>query len=318
MSAVTGRLLRAEEVDDDLAQAWDALPAGRGTQADFQALPHLVRRVAGLGCPLPPRPGSRSPWSAMSTSRWRCAAPRDEGRPVRGGRRTAPAADPARRGTPTPTRRCWRCSPARSGCRGPAARAAPDAEPRSRHPRPADGLRSAGYHVVTTQLSSDRLAPAPDGWEAYRTQLTGFDRYARRFANRLRSQWDVELELYGTPDGRPVAEGFRIFEEVQQRSWKQGFAPDVRTQWSGLFEGADRRGLGPGLRAPRGGRRGSRPRLVPGRGGRDLVRPVTSRWPAEPRDRRAVVVAGTALRRAGPAPAGRPDAGTTRRSTGRR
>ena len=36
MSAVTGRLLRAEEVDDDLAQAWDALPAGRGTQADFQ------------------------------------------------------------------------------------------------------------------------------------------------------------------------------------------------------------------------------------------------------------------------------------------
>ena len=105
-----------------------------------------------------------------------------------------------------------------------------------------DGLRSAGYHVVTTELSSDRLAPAPDGWEAYRTQLAGFDRYARRFANRLRSQWDVELELYGTPDGRPVAEGFRIFEEVQQRSWKQGFAPDVRTQWSGLFEGADRRG----------------------------------------------------------------------------
>ena len=242
MSAVTGRLLRAEEVDDDLAQAWDALPAGRGTQADFQ---DSHTWYAAWLASVPP----------ATAARVRVAVVGDVDQPLavlpfvtRGSRfevvgaRRRPRTRPAV-ATPDPDPEVLAVlarTLAGAGARQLGLHRMPSHDPATR--ALLDGLRSAGYHVVTTELSSDRLAPAPDGWEAYRTQLAGFDRYARRFANRLRSQWDVELELYGTPDGRPVAEGFRIFEEVQQRSWKQGFAPDVRTQWSGLFEGADRRG----------------------------------------------------------------------------
>jgi Acetyltransferase (GNAT) domain len=234
MSHDTG-ILRSRDITPSLAAAWDSLPPMRGAQADFydsHAWLATWCRVAGAGkeaalripavldderpvalLPLLARSGRR--WEAVGTSA--VDTDRARYRPVLG----AEQPDGEVLGLLVE-------QVAGAGVRELALNRLPSRDPATG--AFLDALRQAGFAVQSRQRSSDCLAVVEDGWAGHRRRFGSYDRSVRTKANRLKSLWALDLEAYGPGTGRPVAEGFELYERLQRRSWKGPMSEQVRRE----------------------------------------------------------------------------------------
>ncbi|MGC0417673.1 GNAT family N-acetyltransferase [Embleya sp. AB8] len=106
------------------------------------------------------------------------------------------------------------------------------------------GLRACGYTVVAREKACDMLAGVEGGWAGHKARFRSFDRYAQRFAGRVRAHWDLTIDQIGGagpdtasgPGPRAAPEldfeaGFAIYTDLFARSWKgplQSAAADAR------------------------------------------------------------------------------------------
>ena len=227
--------LRSGDVTLELARAWDALPPRRGVQADFydsHAYLASWSRVkgpkAGASLRIPSvldgdRPVALLPCEARSRWRWESAASRavdtDRARyrPVLG----AEQPDPDVLGLLVD-------QVARSGVRELALNRLPARDPATG--ALLDALSACGFEVHRRERSADCLALAGDGWDGHRRRFASYDRSVRTKSNRLRSLWELEVEEFGPRTGVSVLEGFKLYEEIQRRSWKGAMPEPVRRQ----------------------------------------------------------------------------------------
>jgi CelD/BcsL family acetyltransferase involved in cellulose biosynthesis len=230
------------DISEGVYAAWDALCQSRGTYADVYATGSWVRSWAAVGEPaevsrarlvtvrdgtrlravLPLSEGRAGRWSSLGAFRYRTSAVVDAEAPdhdllaaladgVHGLRprevvlRRMPARDP---GT-------WSL---------------------------VSALQQRGMTVSTQEVEHDNLAPVHGGWDGHARRYRSFGRYSQRMLGRITPLWDVEMDTYGTSTAMPVSEGFRVYEEIQGRSWKGSFSPAVAEHRATLLRHAERRG----------------------------------------------------------------------------
>ncbi|OPC80238.1 hypothetical protein B4N89_04105 [Embleya scabrispora] len=89
------------------------------------------------------------------------------------------------------------------------------------------GLRACGYTVDAREKACDMLAGVEGGWAGHRARFRGFDRYAHRFATRVRAQWDLTVDRIGGPGTREsdFDAGFAVYTDLFARSWKGPLQP---------------------------------------------------------------------------------------------
>ncbi|NYI07952.1 GNAT family N-acetyltransferase [Allostreptomyces psammosilenae] len=242
---LTARVLSADDIDETFARRWDALSAARPLQADFfdshvwyaswsegpgpEVAPSRIRIAAVLDGS---RPVAVLPLvqdgSVVRTAGW--------DRPGRVRSRIAVGTDHplgevldhlARAVTATGARRV---ALYRLPVRDPATRAFVRA------------LRDNGFAVALRHHGCDMVTPVDGPWASHRERLRGFDGYARRFENRLVASWGVELEVYGGPFGKPLADGLPAYRELHARSWQGVADPRLRHEESDFMRRADRNG----------------------------------------------------------------------------
>jgi hypothetical protein len=240
-------VLRSGDLDQALASAWDALPPERGVQADFydshawlsswlQAAGPAV--AGGLRIPVvldDGRPVALLPLEARSRRRWESAG--------------ASAVDTHRKryrpvlGTEKPDEEALELlvdSVAAAGVRTLALSRLPARDPAT--DALLGALRRGGFAVHAHERSSDCLAVVEGGWAEHRRRFASYDRSVRTKSNRLRSLWDVSLEEYGPGAETSVADGFALYEDLHQRSWKGSLAGDVRQERLELLRRTERLG----------------------------------------------------------------------------
>jgi hypothetical protein len=234
MSYETG-VLRSGDVSPELARAWDALPPQRGVQADFydsHAFLAAWCRVNGAKVEdrlrIPAvldggRPVALLPFEARSRRRWESAATR------------AIDTDRARYrpvlGTEQPDVEALGLlaeQVATAGVRELALNRLPARDPATG--ALLDALRAAGFALHSRERSTDCLAVVEDGWAGHRRRFASYDRSVRTKSNRLKSLWELEVEEYGPRTGVSVLEGFKLYEEIQRRSWKGPMPERVRRE----------------------------------------------------------------------------------------
>jgi CelD/BcsL family acetyltransferase involved in cellulose biosynthesis len=219
-------------VTPGLARAWDALPAQRGLQADvydshawlsswWDTTPtgtgDAVRILAVLDGD---RPLGLLPLVARSSGRWEFAGRgggRMRYRPVLG------SEEPDQEVVGLLAEQVGR-----AGVRDLTLPRMPGRDPATG--ALAVALRRAGFRVATREKSSDCLALVAGGWAEHRSRFGGYEKSVKRFANRLRSLWDVRLDEYGPGADAPLDEGYRVFTEVHAQSWKKPLTPVMREQ----------------------------------------------------------------------------------------
>jgi hypothetical protein len=103
------------------------------------------------------------------------------------------------------------------------------------------------------------LAIVEGGWEQHRRRFAGYERSVKRFANRLRPLWDVTLDQYGPggpvgpwggppvdpdsgSDGASLLDGYRVFCDVHDHSWKTPLTAAMRAQAQALLRRAEPHG----------------------------------------------------------------------------
>lgn len=235
--------LRVGDIDSGLESAWDSLPPARGTQAD------IYDSYAWLSGWLRAAPESMA-------DRVRIPAVFDNGRPIallplvmlRNGQaevaglgsRTRARPIVGTESPPVETLGLLAEAVARSGVRALSLHRLPTRDPATA--TFADVLREVGFRVHQHERSCDNIAHADGGWEEYARRLKGFASYAKRFTNRLSSLWDLEIDVYGDSPERSVAAGFRVYEEMQRRSWKGEFTATVRQHRLDLLNRAEAHG----------------------------------------------------------------------------
>ncbi|QBR91624.1 GNAT family N-acetyltransferase [Nocardioides euryhalodurans] len=218
-------ILRAAEVDDDLGARWDALPAGRGDQADvydswawhaasLRADPALARAVRIPAVLEGEQPVALLPVTVDRSGCWRSVGMdiRPRSRIVTRGE----GPDPEALGQLAE-------SLAGAGARSLALHRLPSRDPVTEAFLGA--LREAGYEVARRERSEDRLAHPTGDWAAHSRDYKSFAKYVRRFCNRVTPLWDLTMDTYGTSPELPAAEGFRVYAELQARSWKGPYDP---------------------------------------------------------------------------------------------
>jgi CelD/BcsL family acetyltransferase involved in cellulose biosynthesis len=228
-------VLRIGDVAPELAGAWDALPAGRGVQADFyDSHAYLASwcRVNGPGAAASLRlpavldgdsPVALLPLEARSRRRWESAATRavdtDRARyrPVLGAERP----DPEALGLLVE-------QVAGAGVRELVLNRMPARDPATEALQAA--LSASGFELHRRERSADCLALAEGGWEAHRRRFGSYDRSVRTKSNRLKSLWELQVEEYGPRTGLSVLDGFKLYEEIQRRSWKGPMPERVRQE----------------------------------------------------------------------------------------
>ena len=103
-------------------------------------------------------------------------------------------------------------------------------------------LRREGYQVSVREESADRLAPVSGGWEGHSREYKSFAKYAQRFSGRVTQMWDLTMDTYGVSPEAPAAEGFRLYAQLQDRSWKGPLDAKTYRRRESLIAGAERRG----------------------------------------------------------------------------
>jgi hypothetical protein len=237
-------MLHAADVTGGLADAWDAMAAGRGLQADvYDSHAWLsswwdttgaeaagrVRIPAVLDGD---RPVGLLPLVSLSSGRFEFAG--------RGGGRMRyrPVLD---REEPDPEVLGLLAEQvARAGARDLTLPRMPGRDPATG--LLADALRQAGFRVASRERSSDCLALVSGGWEEHRRRFGGYEKSVKRFANRLRPLWDVTLDEHGPEDQAGLEQGYELFAGVHTHSWKKPLTPAMRTQALELLRRSGRRG----------------------------------------------------------------------------
>lgn len=237
-----GELLDASGVEA-VAEAWDAMPAARGLQADFYdthawlaawlraAGPEAAGSLRVAAALEGDRPAALLPMRARSARRWEAAGRefRNRFRPVLG----AEEPDAEALGVLAE-------SAARAGARELVLHRLP-----SRDPATAallEALTGCGFRVHRRPRGSDYLALVEGGWEAHRRRFAGFDRTARSRVTKARSLWDLTLDAYGEPGGAPAIEGLAVYLDLHRASWKGALAGPPRAQREELVRRMQARG----------------------------------------------------------------------------
>jgi CelD/BcsL family acetyltransferase involved in cellulose biosynthesis len=223
------RVLEAAELQA-LGDAWDALPTRRGVQADFYDsyawfaswLHTAGEQAAAVRVPAVlegDSPVALLPMVARTSRRWESAGSglRTRYRPVLG-LEDPDAGALARLAEAV----------ARAGARELALHRLPARDPATAALLAA--LRSAGFRAYQRQRSSDCLALVESGWVEHRKRFATYDRSVRTKTKRLRALWGVTVEEYGSRTGRPVADGFAVYADIQRRSWKGPLPEQTRAQ----------------------------------------------------------------------------------------
>jgi CelD/BcsL family acetyltransferase involved in cellulose biosynthesis len=234
-------LLRADDIDEGFAAAWDSLPEGRGIQSDFyDTHAWFASWLTGF------RGGARSvriaavldgdrPLAVLPmTGRGRHAViagseVRTRARPVLG--TEAPEADVLGALAETV---------GQAGIRTLHLHRLPSRDPAT--PALIRALSAVGYDVRTIERSCDRLASVDGGWAGHSRRFKSFAQYAKRFSGKITPLWPLTMQEYGTGPDRPVAEGFAIYLEIQARSWKGAMPAEVVAQRRQLLAAAESRG----------------------------------------------------------------------------
>jgi hypothetical protein len=221
------KVLRYGEVDEALGRAWDALPAGRGLQADyFDSWAWLASWGHGVGRESVDRvrivlagddhaPQGLLPLVARTRHHWESAGVRAVGtarprwRPVLGTEEPDPEVLAA-----------LVEQAASAGVRELVLHRLPTRDPATTALLAA--LDQAGFHVHRHERSSDNVAVVEGGWEECRSRFAGFERSVRRSLKRFHQSWEPHLEEYGPHTGPSPVDGFAIYADVQRRSWKGG------------------------------------------------------------------------------------------------
>ncbi|WP_406299304.1 GNAT family N-acetyltransferase [Embleya sp. NBC_00888] len=112
------------------------------------------------------------------------------------------------------------------------------------------GLRACGYTVSAREKACDMLAGVEGGWAGHKARFRSFDRYAHRFAARVRAHWDLTVDEIGgakRAHERDLDAGFAIYTDLFARSWKGPLQPAaadarrdliaraVRHDWARLY-----------------------------------------------------------------------------------
>jgi hypothetical protein len=100
-------------------------------------------------------------------------------------------------------------------------------------------LRRAGFSVHRRERQSECLAVVEGGWAEHRRRFASYDRSVRTKANRLRSMWEVTLREYGPCAGVPVTDGFPIYVELYNRSWRQSLDEATKAYLLELLRGTE-------------------------------------------------------------------------------
>jgi Acetyltransferase (GNAT) domain len=228
-------VLRNGDIDPAFARAWDALPPERGVQADFydshawlSSWCHAAGPSVAAGLRVPAvldggRPVALLALQARSPRRWESAGARAVGTHRKRWRPVLDSEKPDEDALGLLVE-----AVAAAGVRELALSRLPVRDPATGALLAA--LRRGGYAVHARERSSDCLALVDGGWAEHRRRFAGYDRSVRTKSNRLRALWDVTLEQYGPGTGRPVADGFALYEELHRQSWKGSLADDVRRE----------------------------------------------------------------------------------------
>ncbi|MGC0417672.1 GNAT family N-acetyltransferase [Embleya sp. AB8] len=222
--------LRAEEIDDDLARAWEDLVVGRGVQADvfdthawastwLATRPQRAEHVRVPGVFAGDRPLALLPLELDSTGR-----AHELGRGQRERTRVVI-------GTPEPRPAVLRALAAelrRLGIRELTLQRMPSRDPATHTLLTA--LREAGYAVDVRERMTDMIESTPDGWSGYRSRHRGFDTAIARTTRRTGQLWKLRIAAFGAPGARPLAAGLADHEELFELSWKGrlGASPERR------------------------------------------------------------------------------------------
>ena len=240
------RLIRVEDVDPGFAAAWDALPSGRGRQADFHDSHAWLaawsqragpRAAAALRIPAVldgGRPVALLPLEVRSRGRWESAATRA----VRTHRkRYRPVL-----GTETPDEEAVGLlveEVGRAGMRELSLNRLPAGDPATGALLAA--LRHGGYAVGSLERSCDYLTRVEGGWDEHRRRFAAYERSVRRLLKRCQP-WELRLEEYGGRSGAPMAAGFGLYEDLHEWSWKGSLAPGWRREYLALLRRAEQLG----------------------------------------------------------------------------
>jgi Acetyltransferase (GNAT) domain len=240
------RLIRVEDVDPEVAAAWDALPAARGRQADFLdshawlaawSLRAGRGKAAALRIPAvlaDGRPLALLPLEVRSRGRWESVATR--------------AVDTHRKryrpvlGTETPDEEVVGLlvdEVGRAGVRELSLNRLPAGDPATAALLAA--LRHGGYAVGSLERSCDYLTRVEGGWDGHRRRFAAYERSVRRLVKRCQP-WELRLEQYGGRSGAPMATGFGLYEGLHERSWKGSLEPGWRREYLALLRRAEQLG----------------------------------------------------------------------------
>ncbi|MYV98445.1 GNAT family N-acetyltransferase [Streptomyces sp. SID3343] len=216
------RMMHPEELDPTFATAWDELVERRGVYADpFDTHAWFASTLHGHHDPLDDirvvsvldaddRPRALLPLERVGPDRWGVFAAHRRPR----SRIVVHPDEPHAADTIADAL-------ARDGVRELRLHRMPSRDPETH--RLIAGLRACGYRVSAREKASDMLASVDGGWSGHRARFRGFDRYAQRFATRVRAQWNLTLDTIGTPGtaaDHHLDAGFAIYTDLFARSWK--------------------------------------------------------------------------------------------------
>lgn len=238
---VEGAFLGVGDLDEEFGAAWDALPAGRSSQADIfdswawhaaalDADPGLARamRVAAVL-------DGGAPKALLPLTRTRTGTWRNIGIGTRARRRVVigteePEPDLLEALVDAVADRSRRLELLRLPSRDAATY------------KLIQALRCAGYCVEVREENADRLAPVVGGWAGHSKTYKSFAQYSKRFSGKVSTMWDLTMDTYGTSPDLPVVEGFRLYADLQARSWKGPFDPSTYRRRLVLLTRAERLG----------------------------------------------------------------------------
>ncbi|MDQ7086604.1 MAG: GNAT family N-acetyltransferase [Acidobacteriota bacterium] len=105
----------------------------------------------------------------------------------------------------------------------------------------ARALESRGYAVRLREGSAESLAPAGEGWDAFRAGAKKFHRTVKNFSNKAARLGPVEVEAWEAPE-RGASDGFARYVALHGRGWKGELNAAMRRHRQALLERTDARG----------------------------------------------------------------------------
>jgi hypothetical protein len=235
-------VLHSGDITPSLAAAWNAMPPARGAQADFydsyawySAWSRALAPEATAALRIPAvldgdRPVALLPLVTRTARRWESMA-------TRLGHRIRYRPVLATEHPDGEVLDLLVDEAARAGMRALSLHEVPARDGAVQATIAA--LRRAGFSVHQRERQSECLAVVEGGWTEHRRRFASYDRSVRTKANRLRSLWEVTLVEYGPYAGVPVADGFPIYLELYNRSWRQSLTEATRRYLQELLGGTE-------------------------------------------------------------------------------